>query len=86
MKAFNCPQCAATLEFEHIDKPLVRCQFCNSLVVVPAELRPPPAAPPPAPRTTFGDGARPTRNALFVAALVVAAAGGIFELVATNRS
>ena len=61
MEAFNCPQCGATLEFERIDAPFVRCQFCNSMVVVPAELRPPPPPPPPpeAPRLNFGQPDQP---------------------------
>jgi hypothetical protein len=86
LKVFNCPQCAATLEFEQIDKTWVKCQFCNSLVVVPAELRPSLLQQPTAPRTTFGDGAQTKRNALLVAALLVVALGGIVLLVATNRS
>ena len=86
MKAFNCPQCAATLEFERLDKSWVRCQFCNSLVVVPPELLPPPPQPPPQPQTTFGHGAQPKRTALLVGALVLFAVGSIVLLVATNRS
>jgi streptogramin lyase len=72
LKAFSCPQCAAALEFERIDKSWVRCYYCDSLVVVPAELRPP--EPPRAPQTTFGD--RPQSNrllALAVVALAIAA-------------
>jgi hypothetical protein len=86
LKVFNCPQCAATLEFERLDKSWVRCQFCNSLVVVPAELLPPPAQTPPAPQTTFGQGAQPKRTALVVAAIVLFAVGSIVLLVASNRS
>ena len=85
MKVFNCPQCAATLEFERIDAPLVRCQFCNSLVVVPEELRPPPPPPPRAPPTTFGGGEQPKKLALAVVALLAVAAGAGL-LIATNRS
>ncbi|MFL6257026.1 MAG: hypothetical protein ACJ74T_18625 [Pyrinomonadaceae bacterium] len=87
MKVFNCPQCAATLEFERIDSPLVRCQFCNSLVVVPPELRPPHAAPPPEPQpqTTFGAGqeATPKKIALVIVGLI-AVAGFVGLLIASN--
>ncbi|MET0649355.1 MAG: hypothetical protein ABW208_22320 [Pyrinomonadaceae bacterium] len=87
MKVFNCPQCAATLEFERLDKSWVRCQFCNSMVVVPAELLPPPPQPPPQPRTTFGDGAQPQTTALVVAVItLLVLAGGIGLFVATRRS
>lgn len=85
MKVFNCPQCAATLEFEHLDKSLVRCQFCNSLVVVPPELRPPPPLPPPAPEFTLGDSEQPKKVALAVIALLVVA-GGIGLLIVRNIS
>ena len=85
MKVFNCPQCAATLEFERIESALVRCQYCNSLVVVPAELRP---AQPPPPReelkTSYGgEEATPKKIALAVVALLVVA-GGIGLLIANN--
>lgn len=68
MKAFNCPQCAAVLEFERIEKSWVRCQYCNSLVIVPAELRP----PLPEPQTTFGAERKPKNVALGVVAVVLA--------------
>ena len=95
MKVFNCPQCAATLEFERIDSPLVRCQFCNSLVVVPAELRPftspPPEQPkhnfgePEQPKLNFGEPEQPKQVALAVIALLVVA-GGIGLLIVRNIS
>jgi DNA-directed RNA polymerase subunit RPC12/RpoP len=88
MKAFNCPQCGASLEFERIDAPLVRCHYCNSLVVVPAELRPAasPATPPPAREAPAGAyaGDAPKKVALAAVALLLVA-GGIGLLVATNR-
>lgn len=86
MKVFNCPQCAASLEFERIDAPLVRCQFCNSQVVVPAELRSSPTAPPAAPPPlNFGEPDEPKKIALTVIILLVVA-GGIGLLIATKRS
>jgi len=87
LKVFNCPQCAATLEFERIDAPLVRCQFCNSLVVVPAELRPSPPdsaqAPPRGPQLDFGERDQPKKVALAVIALILVA-GGIGLLIVRN--
>jgi hypothetical protein len=87
LQVFNCPQCAATLEFERIESALVRCQFCNSLVVVPPELRatPPPPQPEPKPLTTFGGGeeATPKKIALVVVVLL-AVAGFIGGIIANN--
>jgi len=83
LKVFNCPQCAATLEFERIDAPLVRCQFCNSLVVVPAELRPSPAPPRAEPQLDFGEPDQPKKVALAVIALILVA-GGIGLLIVRN--
>ncbi|MBV9924543.1 MAG: hypothetical protein JOZ96_05825 [Acidobacteria bacterium] len=74
MKAFNCPQCGAVLEFERIEQPWVRCQYCNSQVVVPEELRPPPPRPTPEPQTAYGQ--KPKNPALTVVGLLV----GIFAL------
>ena len=75
MKVFNCPQCAATLEFERIEKSWVRCHYCNSLVVVPAELRPPPPKPPEETKTSYGvPGTQPKRLALTLGLLVGGAA------------
>ncbi|HEX8188217.1 MAG TPA: hypothetical protein VF586_07700 [Pyrinomonadaceae bacterium] len=84
MKVFNCPQCAATLEFERLDQAWVRCQFCNSMVVVPAELRPPTPEPPREPRLNFGERDQPKKVALAAVALIVVAAG-VGLLIATNR-
>jgi outer membrane protein assembly factor BamB/DNA-directed RNA polymerase subunit RPC12/RpoP len=85
MKAFNCPQCGASLEFERIENPLVRCNYCNSLVVVPAELRPPTPEPPPEPRTTFGDGVESRKIALLIFALCLLG-GGLLIYIATSRT
>lgn len=47
MKAFTCPQCGASLEYERIATATVKCYYCNSVVIVPPELRPPPPPTPP---------------------------------------
>ncbi len=80
MKAFSCPQCAAVLEFERIEKSWVRCRYCDSLVVVPEELRPAPAPPPPPekPKLDFGEPDQPKKVALAAAALALAAGGVAF--------
>jgi len=88
LKAFNCPQCGATLEFERIEAPLVRCQYCNSQVVVPSELRPPlpeplPEAPPP---LNFGQPDQPKRVAFAVVALIVFTAAFGFLIARNSRS
>lgn len=86
MKVFNCPQCAATLEFEKLDKAWVRCQFCNSLVVVPAELRPPLPPTPSEPRTTFG-GPQPKKVAFGIVAVGLAVLAVVLGvIIAANRS
>ncbi len=85
MKAFNCPQCAATLEFERLDKPWVRCRYCDSMVVVPAELRPPPPPEPDGPRTPYG-GVEATPKKIAVAAFALLLAAGLIGiLIATSR-
>jgi DNA-directed RNA polymerase subunit RPC12/RpoP len=100
MKVFNCPQCGATLEFERIDKPLVKCQYCDSLVVVPAELRPqplPPSSPPlidsllrppreETPPFSFGDSEATPKKVALAAVALLAVAGGVGLLIATNRA
>jgi len=87
LKAFNCPQCGASLEFERIDNPLVKCHYCNSVVVVPADLRPPTTTPPPPareePPVPYAEET-PKKIALAAVALLLLA-GGIGLLIATNR-
>jgi hypothetical protein len=75
MKAFTCPQCGASLEYERIASATVKCYYCNSVVIVPADLR-----PEPRPLGSHGDE-RPGR---VVPALIIAAvlAGAIGLLVA----
>jgi DNA-directed RNA polymerase subunit RPC12/RpoP len=79
MNAFTCPQCGASLEFERINSPTIQCRYCNSLVIVPAELR--PVLPPRTEPLTSYRG-EPT-NKLIPALIVVAVlVGGIGILVA----
>jgi streptogramin lyase len=89
LKVFNCPQCAATLEFERIESALVRCQYCNSLVVVPAELRPatvpPPPPPPEGPRLNFGEPDQPKKVVIAVVLLLLVT-GGVGLLIVRNIS
>jgi DNA-directed RNA polymerase subunit RPC12/RpoP len=80
MNAFTCPQCGASLEFERINSPTVQCRYCNSMVIVPAELRPPPRAESQ-PLTSYGTP--PPSNKLIPALSVFAVlAVGIGILVA----
>jgi len=92
LKAFSCPQCAATLEFERIEKSWVRCHYCNSLVVVPSELRPPLEAKPPREESTFGRGAgqapqelTPKKVALVAGALLLIAGAIGLMIALPNR-
>ncbi|HEX7176537.1 MAG TPA: hypothetical protein VF240_14825 [Pyrinomonadaceae bacterium] len=96
MKAFTCPQCGASLEYERIVTVTVKCHYCNSVVVVPVDLRPPPPPTPPRPEreplNSFGDS-RPNKTvpALIVALVLI---GGLSLLIVglsrsssnTNRS
>lgn len=82
MKVFNCPQCGGSLAFERIDSRLVRCHYCDSLVVVPEELRPPPPAPPVGRAGTFAESEQPKKVALAVVGLLIAA--GLVALVIAN--
>ena len=84
MKAFNCPQCGASLEYERIESATVRCHYCHSTVVVPAELRPPPPQREEL-QTSFGASERPRKLAIFaIALLALLAVAGL--LIATRRS
>jgi hypothetical protein len=87
LKVFNCPQCAATLEFERIEKSWVRCHYCNSLVVVPAELRPPAPRPPDKPKTSYGGGDdAATKKKVVLAAAALLVAGGVALHIASDTS
>ena len=96
MKAFTCPQCGASLEYERIVTATVKCHYCNSVVVVPADLRPPPPTAPPRPEreplTSFGDPQPNKAMPALIVALVLV--GGLTLLIVglsrsssnTNRS
>jgi hypothetical protein len=59
---FNCPNCGAPIDYQGQDTSTVRCPFCSTSVIIPAELRPKPgphithtpAYPPPAARSKGG--------------------------------
>lgn len=38
-QAFTCPNCQASLEYHGGISPTIRCQYCNTTVIVPEELR-----------------------------------------------
>jgi hypothetical protein len=84
VNAFNCPQCGAALEYERIDSAIVKCHYCDSLVVVPAELRPAPSVPPraPAPLTSYGAAADQPKKLIAAVILLIAIAGGVGLLIA----
>ena len=42
VQTFNCPNCGAPIDYDGSDTPTIRCPFCETSVVVPAELRPRP--------------------------------------------
>jgi len=39
-KSFNCPKCGGPLTYDGSDISTMQCPFCNSTVIIPAELRP----------------------------------------------
>jgi hypothetical protein len=41
----KCPNCGAPVDYDGSDVPTIRCPFCNTSVVIPAEMRPRPVAP-----------------------------------------
>jgi DNA-directed RNA polymerase subunit RPC12/RpoP len=41
-KKFDCPSCGAGLDYDGDDDHIVRCAYCGSAIIVPAELRPRP--------------------------------------------
>lgn len=38
-QTFNCPSCGASLDYAGGDEPVVRCSYCDDLVIVPEGLR-----------------------------------------------
>jgi hypothetical protein len=44
-QTFNCPSCGAPLQIEG-DLSTIHCKYCNATVIVPPELRMPPALKP----------------------------------------
>lgn len=43
--SLRCPNCGANLDFDASSEPVLRCPYCQSSVVIPAELRTPPPGP-----------------------------------------
>jgi hypothetical protein len=84
LKAFNCPQCAASLEFERIENPWVKCHYCNSMVVVPAELRPTAPTPSEELKTSYGAHEATPNKVVLAAVALLLVAGGVGLLVATR--
>jgi hypothetical protein len=37
---FNCPNCGAPLDYEGSDSPTIHCPYCDTVVLVPDEMRP----------------------------------------------
>jgi len=83
LDTFNCPQCGASLEFERVASATVKCPYCDSIVIVPAELRPVPPAPQP--RTSYG-GERPNVVAPVIVAIAVLLGGAVLLAVVLSRS
>ena len=81
---FNCPNCGAPIEYNGEDSPTVRCPFCSTSVVVPAELRPTPPARPfetiqiQMPSAPAGTGSKSRGGCILgIIALVVLFIGGV---------
>lgn len=57
----SCPNCGAAIDYDPGDDPVIRCQYCQSSVVVPRDLR----QPEPAKKNThlFGGLLKPDRIA-----------------------
>jgi ribosomal protein L7/L12/sugar lactone lactonase YvrE len=47
-ESFKCPSCGAPLDVQSQSSATIRCPFCNTSVIVPAELRPSATSPKPA--------------------------------------
>jgi DNA-directed RNA polymerase subunit RPC12/RpoP len=86
LNAFTCPQCGAALEFERIESSTVKCHYCDSMVIVPAELRPPPPPPPRTePLTSYrGEPSNKFTPALIVVVILVG--GFVILIAALSRS
>jgi predicted RNA-binding Zn-ribbon protein involved in translation (DUF1610 family) len=48
-QTFDCPSCGAALEYHGGTESTIQCPYCGNTVIVPAELRSQPAAPPAKP-------------------------------------
>jgi hypothetical protein len=86
LKVFNCPQCGASLEYEQITSATVKCHYCNSLVVVPAELRPAPARPEPDLHSTFRISKQPNKVLPVLITVLLLAFIGLIIIGLASRS
>ena len=81
---FNCPNCGAPIDYNGQDVSTIRCPFCSTSVIVPAELRPrpKPKAPstPAAPRPAPAASNRGTLLILLITGVFVAIIWGITSL------
>ena len=84
---FTCPNCGAPIDYDGSDVPTLRCPFCDTSVMVPAELRPKPVVqPPPIPDFTAYTSTVSSRRqgspvAIIAAAVFVLIMGAVVVLV-----
>jgi len=75
---FNCPHCGAPLNYDGSDVTTIRCPFCNTTAVVPAELR--PARHPKIQIIEVRDTA-PSRTWIILPVLVILVVGVLFAVI-----
>ena len=84
MDVFNCPQCGAALEFERITSATVECPYCNSVVIVPADLRPAPPRAEPQPPASFRE--QQSNKAILILVGMIALFAGVVALAVRSSS
>jgi outer membrane protein assembly factor BamB len=81
---FNCPNCGAPVDYHGEDVSTIRCPFCSTSVVVPAELRPKPKpsvrATPAAPQPASASSKKGTILLALIAVVFVAILWGVVSL------
>jgi LSD1 subclass zinc finger protein len=68
---FECPHCGAPLHYSGGSEKTIRCNFCNSSVIVPASLRERPPAPPPVIQFQYLPPAMPRRTVSSKSLLII---------------